>query len=115
DAQVSGTTAADGDAPDADTEMDATLADMAAVAGVEAPRRGVTLTDAQLELVLRYLRHAQDPALASCRKADRDFREAGFRASQERVRTTWRDILTREGAEEHDDQDADDSEDATTA
>lgn len=103
------------DAPDADKEMDATLADMAAVAGVEAPRRGVMLTDAQLELVLRYLRHAQDPALTSCRKADRDFRGAGFRASQERVRTTWRDILTREGAEEHDDQDADDSEDATTA
>ncbi|MFF9638807.1 hypothetical protein ACF1D2_30035 [Streptomyces bacillaris] len=115
DAQVNGTHDADGDADDADTEMDATLADLATVAGVEVPRRGVTLTDAQLELVLRYLRHAQDPALTSCRRADRDFREAGFRASQERVRTTWRDILTREGAEEHDDQDADDSEDATTA
>ncbi|MFD3820163.1 hypothetical protein ACFWRZ_34315 [Streptomyces rubiginosohelvolus] len=115
-AQVNGAPGApdaDGDAPDDDAAMDATLADMASVAGVDAPRRGVTLTDAQLDLVLRYLRHGQDPALSSCRQADRDLRAAGFRASQERVRGTWRDILTREGAEDHDDQDADDPEDST--
>ncbi|MFE1335862.1 hypothetical protein [Streptomyces microflavus] len=116
DAQVNGGPGApdaDADAPDEDKAMDATLADMASVAGVEAPRRGVTLTDAQLDLVLRYLRHDQDPALSSCRQADRDFRKAGFRASQERVRLAWRDILTREGAEYHDDQDAEDPEDST--
>ncbi|MFJ8763059.1 hypothetical protein [Streptomyces cyaneofuscatus] len=120
DAQASGTSAAPGpnggapaDAPDAAATMDATLADMATVAGVEVPRRGVTLTDAQLEIVLRYLRHDQDPALSSCRQADRDFRKAGFKASQERVRVAWRDILTREGAEDHDDQDAEDPEDST--
>ncbi|MEV2264550.1 hypothetical protein AB0J13_38610 [Streptomyces anulatus] len=114
-AQVSGDTDApdaDGDAPDTGAAMDATLADMASVAGVDAPRRGVTLTDAQLDLVLRYLRHAQDPALSSCRQADRDLRKAGFKASQERVRGTWRDLLTREGAEDHDDESADDPEDS---
>ncbi|MFF9691034.1 hypothetical protein [Streptomyces sp. NPDC014623] len=114
-AQVSGDTdasGADGDAPDKNAAMDATLADMAAVAGVDAPRRGVTLTDAQLDLVLRYLRHDQDPALSSCRQADRDLRKAGFRASQERVRGTWRDLLKREGAEDHDDESADDPEDS---
>ncbi|MFF0509159.1 hypothetical protein ACFYUH_37015 [Streptomyces fimicarius] len=116
DAQVSDATTApgeDSDAPADAAAMDATLADLAAVAGIEPPQRGVTLTDAQLDLVLRYLRHDQEPPLASCRKADRDFRAAGFRASQQRVRETWRDLLTREGAEDHDDQDADDPEDST--
>ncbi|MEU5372476.1 hypothetical protein ABZ362_26500 [Streptomyces sp. NPDC005951] len=109
DAQVSGTSGAPGE----DAVMDATLTDMATVAGVEVPRRGVTLTDAQLDLVLRYLRHEQDPALSSCRQADRDFRAAGFKASQERVRGTWKAILTREGAEDSDDESADDPEDST--
>ncbi|MEU9678716.1 hypothetical protein AB0D92_35130 [Streptomyces parvus] len=116
DAQVNDTTTApggDGDAPSDAAGMDATLADMASVAGIEPPQRGVTLTDAQLDLVLRYLRHDQEPPLASCRQADRDLRRAGFRASQQRVRETWRDLLTREGAEDHDDQDADDTEDST--
>lgn len=108
EAQVSGTSGA----PNADAAMDATLRDMATVAGVETPRRGVTLTDAQLDLVLRYLRHEQDPALSSCRQADRDFRAAGFKASQERVRGTWKTILTREGAEDSDEESADDPEDS---
>ncbi|MBK5993360.1 hypothetical protein JHN53_17260 [Streptomyces sp. MBT58] len=116
DAQVNGEPGASGeddDAPGADVVMHATLANMAAATGVETPRRGVTLTDAQLELVLSYLRHNEDPPLDSCRKADRIFRAAGFRASQHRVRETWRDLLTREGVENHDDQDAEDPEDST--
>ncbi|MET9097154.1 hypothetical protein ABZX72_34320 [Streptomyces cyaneofuscatus] len=116
DAQATGASGASGeddDAPGADVVMHATLANMAAAARVETPRPGVTLTDAQLELVLGCLRHNEEPPLASCRKADRLFRAAGFRASQQRVRETWRDLLTREGAEEHDDQDADDTEDST--
>lgn len=116
DAQVTGEPGASGeddDAPGTDVVMHATLANMAAATGAETPRPGVTLTDAQLELVLSYLRHNEEPPLASCRKADRNFRAAGFRASQQRVRETWRDLLTREGAEEHDDQDAEDPEDST--
>lgn len=65
-----------------------TLADLAAVTGVTVPVPGVTLTDEQIDVVLRHLRYSDDPPM-SYRQAVAAFREAGFVGSEERVRRIW--------------------------
>ncbi|KOU20947.1 hypothetical protein ADK52_25505 [Streptomyces sp. WM6372] len=72
-----------------------TLEELAVAAGVDVPEPGVTLTDEQLEVVVRWLRYAMKPP-RSYRQAYAAFREAGFQARENRVRRTWGEIETRE-------------------
>ncbi|MFE7958681.1 hypothetical protein [Streptomyces sp. NPDC057413] len=72
-----------------------TLEQIAAVAGVPVPVPGERLTDAQLEVVLRHLRYADDPPL-SYRQATASFRSAGFVGSEERVRRVWGALMSKE-------------------
>lgn len=72
-----------------------TLEELAAAAGVEVPEPGVTLTDEQLEVVLRWLRYTMKPP-RSYRQAYAAFREAGFQSRENRVRRIWGVIETRE-------------------
>ncbi|MFJ8016218.1 hypothetical protein [Streptomyces sp. NPDC096339] len=72
-----------------------TLEELAAAAGVEVPEPGVTLTDEQLEVVLRWLRYAMEPP-RSYRQAYASFRKLNFQAREHRVRRIWGEIATRE-------------------
>ncbi|WP_327135917.1 hypothetical protein OG311_38105 (plasmid) [Streptomyces sp. NBC_01343] len=74
-----------------------TLEELALVSGVPTPLPGAVLTDAQLEVVIRFQRHRTDPP-SSYRQASTALRAAGFRASEERVRHTWRELMVKEGA-----------------
>lgn len=79
-----------------DTEDSAfTLDELAAVAGVEVPRPGEQLDDAQLDVVLRHLRYREDPP-ASYRQAVAAFRARGFIGSEDRVRPAWRALTSNE-------------------
>ncbi|MER6534329.1 hypothetical protein ABT215_11060 [Streptomyces sp900105755] len=71
------------------------LEELADAAGVDLPQPGATLTDAQLEVVLRWLRYSMEPP-RSYRQAQDDFRRHGFQAREQRVRTTWKAIEARE-------------------
>ncbi|MDT0432899.1 hypothetical protein [Streptomyces salyersiae] len=73
-----------------------TLADLAAVAGELVPQPGEQLTAGQLDVVLRHLRHSDDPPL-SYRQARDAYRRAGFVGSEERIRTAWTALVAREG------------------
>ncbi|MER5584091.1 hypothetical protein ABT090_20965 [Streptomyces asoensis] len=72
-----------------------TLRELAAVEGLDLPQPGATLSDEQLEVVLRWLRYGMEPP-RSYRQAQAEFRAAGFRAREERVRRIWGEIETRE-------------------
>lgn len=72
-----------------------TLPELAQAARVELPQPGVTLSDEQLAVVLRWLRYAMEPP-RSYRQAQDAFRGAGFKAREERVRRIWGEIETRE-------------------
>jgi hypothetical protein len=72
-----------------------TLQELADIEGVTIPEPGVTLSDEQLSVVLRWLRYGMEPP-RSYRQAQKDFRDAGFRAREERVRRIWGEIETRE-------------------
>ncbi|MGW6488147.1 hypothetical protein [Streptomyces sp. NPDC055056] len=72
-----------------------TLAQLAAVAGVPTPEPGETLTNAQMDVVLRHLRYRDDPP-ASYRHASTDYRDAGFVGSEERIRRAWGALLSAE-------------------
>jgi hypothetical protein len=67
------------------------LQELAEAAGVELPQPGATLTDGQLEVVLRWLRYSMEPP-RSYRQAQDDFRMHGFQAREQRIRTTWKAI-----------------------
>lgn len=71
------------------------LAELAAIAGVELPQPGVTLSDEQLAVVLRWLRYGMEPP-RSYRQAQTEFRAHGFKAREERVRRVWGEIETNE-------------------
>lgn len=73
----------------------ATIADIAAVAGVPTPVPGESLTDKQLDVVLRHLRHDADPP-RSYRRAIKAFRDAGYVGGEERVRRAWGELMSRE-------------------
>ena len=89
-------TAADGTA-DTPPAQPVTLTDLATVTGVPTPVPGEPLTDAQLDVVLRYLRYTDDPP-RSYRQARDDFRDRGFVGSEERVRRTWTALIVNEVA-----------------
>lgn len=72
-----------------------TLPDLAAVTGVPTPVPGEPLTDGQLDVVLRHLRYTDDPPL-SYRHARKNFRDAGFVGSEERVRRVWAALMENE-------------------
>ncbi|MFI1367770.1 hypothetical protein [Streptomyces griseochromogenes] len=74
------------------------LAQVAAVAGVETPQPGEPLTEEQLTVVLRWLRHSENPPL-SYRKALAAYRAAGFSAKEERVRKAYAALIDAEDAE----------------
>ncbi|MGW6262553.1 hypothetical protein [Streptomyces sp. NPDC055085] len=81
---------------DRDAERDAvTLAQLATVAGVPTPEPDETLTDGQVDVVLRHLRYRDDPP-ASYRQAVSDYREAGFVGSEKRIRHAWGALLSAE-------------------
>ena len=85
----------------APAEGSMTLQDLADIACVELPQPGVTLSDEQLEVVLRWLRYGMEPP-RSYRQAQTEFRAHGFKAREERVRRIWGEIETREaGAPAH--------------
>ncbi|NUS81021.1 MAG: hypothetical protein HOV70_33095 [Streptomyces sp.] len=71
------------------------LVQVAAVAGVETPQPGEQLTEEQLTVVLRWLRHSENPPL-SYRKALAAYRAAGFAAKEERVRKAYADLVEAE-------------------
>ncbi|MFF6946860.1 hypothetical protein ACFZAS_43095, partial [Streptomyces lavendulae] len=87
-----------------------TLAQLAAVAGVPVPQRGVALSDPQLDVVLRHLRYADDPP-ASYRQARVAFHREGFVGSEQRVRQAWTALAAKDPAaadeEESEDEPAD--------
>jgi hypothetical protein len=72
-----------------------TLQELADIAAVELPQPGVTLSDEQLAVVLRWLRYGMEPP-RSYRQAQAEFRSHGFKAREERVRRTWGEIEERE-------------------
>ncbi|GGW81077.1 hypothetical protein [Streptomyces griseoloalbus] len=72
-----------------------TLQDLADIEGVDLPQPGATLTDEQLAVALRWLRYSMEPP-RSYRQAQAEFRAAGFRAREERVRRIWGEIETNE-------------------
>lgn len=72
-----------------------TLQELADAAGIDLPQPGVTLTDEELAVVLRWLRYTMEPP-RSYRQAQDAFRKAGFRAREERVRRIWGEIETLE-------------------
>lgn len=72
-----------------------TLADVALVASVTVPEPGATLSDAQLVVVLRFLRHSQNPPL-SYRQAATEFRGQGFKGAEDRVREAWTTLMAAE-------------------
>lgn len=61
---------------------------IAAVAGVETPRPDESLTDEQLVVVLRWLRHTEQPP-RSYRKARALFTDLNFVGGERRVRNAW--------------------------
>ena len=61
---------------------------LALAAGVDLPTPGVTLSDEQLAVVIRWLRYTMDPP-RSYRQAADEFRDKGFRAREERIRKAW--------------------------
>jgi hypothetical protein len=71
------------------------LEELAVAADVETPEPGKTLTDEQLEVVVRWLRYGMEPP-RSYRQAYAAFLEAGFRAREGRIRRIWGEIETRE-------------------
>ncbi|MDQ0911227.1 hypothetical protein QFZ22_007212 [Streptomyces canus] len=71
------------------------LAQVAAVAGVETPEPGEPLSEEQLTVVLRWLRHSDNPPL-SYRKALAAYRAAGFSAKEERVRKAYAALIDAE-------------------
>ncbi|WP_149825950.1 hypothetical protein [Streptomyces tailanensis] len=71
------------------------LAEAAAVAGIATPEPGEPLTDEQLTVVLRWLRHSENPPL-SYRKALAAYRAAGFSAKEERVRKAYAALIDAE-------------------
>ncbi|MCX4849828.1 hypothetical protein [Streptomyces sp. NBC_00893] len=83
------------DGEQAPVEGGMTLQELADIEGVELPKPGVTLSDEQLAVVLRWLRYGMDPP-RSYRQGQKDFRDAGFKAREERVRNTWAEIEKRE-------------------
>ncbi|MDR3081046.1 MAG: hypothetical protein LBV60_08980 [Streptomyces sp.] len=74
-----------------------TLQELADIAGVDLPEPGARLSDEQLSVVLRWLRYGMEPP-RSYRQAQAEFRAAGFRAREERVRRVWGEIETNEAA-----------------
>lgn len=73
------------------------LGELADVDGVDLPEPGVTLTDEQLEVVLRWLRYGMEPP-RSYRQAQKEFRRHGFIGGEHRVRRIWGEIETREAS-----------------
>ncbi|MGW2961222.1 hypothetical protein ACWDGI_22515 [Streptomyces sp. NPDC001220] len=74
------------------------LAEVAAVAGVATPEPGEPLSEEQLTVVLRWLRHSDNPPL-SYRKALTAYRAAGFSAKEERVRKAYAALIDAEDAQ----------------
>lgn len=67
------------------------LQELADASGVDLPQPGATLTDEQLEVVLRWLRYGMEPP-RSYRQAQAEFRSHGFQAREQRVRNMWAEI-----------------------
>lgn len=72
-----------------------TLQQLADIAGVDLPQPGVTLSDEQIEVALRWLRYGMEPP-RSYRQARKEFRDSGFVGGEHRVRRIWGEIETRE-------------------
>lgn len=90
-----GETDSEADVEQVPVEDAMTLEELAVAASVDVPEPGVTLTDEQLEVVVRWLRYAMKPP-RSYRQAYAAFKDAGFQARENRVRRTWGEIETRE-------------------
>jgi hypothetical protein len=83
----------------------AAIAELAAVAGVPAPQSGGTVSDEQLDVVLRHLRYSEAPP-DSYRSARDAYRALGFVGSEERIRSSWNALIAKEhGARQSDDVD----------
>ncbi|MBC9728076.1 hypothetical protein [Streptomyces sp. TRM68367] len=65
-----------------------TLEELAAVAGVDVPEPGITLTDEQITVVLRWLRYDMEPP-RSFNQAREAYRKAGFKGAENRIRPLW--------------------------
>ncbi|MEU8979035.1 hypothetical protein [Streptomyces sp. NPDC048309] len=92
-------TASQGEGHAGHTPLDwSALVQVAAVAGVETPEPGEPLSEEQLTVVLRWLRHSDNPPL-SYRKALAAYRAAGFVAKEERVRKAYAALIDAEDAQ----------------
>lgn len=74
-----------------------TLQQLAEIAGVDLPQPGVTLSDEQIEVVLRWLRYGMEPP-RSYRQARKEFRDAKFVGGEHRVRRIWGEIEAHEAS-----------------
>ncbi|MFB8272966.1 hypothetical protein ACFC96_41160 [Streptomyces sp. NPDC055955] len=81
-----------------------TLDELASVAGVPVPAPAQKLSDAQIRVVLRWLRHGTNPP-GGYRPANGQFRKHGFVAAEDRLREQWREVLAQEGADEEETED----------
>ncbi|MCX5584261.1 hypothetical protein [Streptomyces erythrochromogenes] len=73
----------------------ALLDELAVAADVPRPQPGVTLSNTQLAVVIRWLRYTMEPP-RSYRQAAEAFRDVGFQAREQRIRQTWDEIKGRE-------------------
>ncbi|MET7727529.1 hypothetical protein [Streptomyces mirabilis] len=111
--QVSGAIGDGGEESSRRERLLVTVAEIAAVTGVPTPVTGTPLTNEQITVVLRALRHSQDPPMESHRQAAGEFRKLGFLGAEDRVRPLWRELKKREAQEET--EESEESEDADAA
>ncbi|MGP3978965.1 hypothetical protein ACTWQF_34120 [Streptomyces sp. 8N114] len=113
---TSGTGEGDTDTRAAREKRAERLAELASVAGVPTPTPGTELSNEQLLVVMRHLRHSEDPPL-SYRQAEPAFRAEKFIGSAERLRKAWAQVKGEEkaaigdGGRDEDENEDEDSED----
>lgn len=97
--QVSGTNGDEADEASRREQLLVTVSEIAAVTGVPTPVPGGPLTNDQITVVLRAVRHSEDPPIESHRQASVEFRKLGFLGAEDRVRPLWRELKRREAQE----------------
>ncbi|MEU9396915.1 hypothetical protein AB0D86_43860 [Streptomyces sp. NPDC048324] len=110
--QVSGTNGEDAAEASRREQLLVTVSEIAAVTGVPTPVTGAPLTNDQITVVLRALRHSEDPPMESYRQAAGEFRRLGFLGGEDRVRPLWRELKRREAQEESEESEEEAEEDA---
>ncbi|MFJ4717465.1 hypothetical protein [Streptomyces sp. NPDC088785] len=88
-----------------------TLGEVAFLAGVPVPQPGVSLSDGQLDVLLRFQRHSEHPP-SSYRKSRDVLKDAGFKAAEDRVRASWKRVTDKESAMDGENEQAPEEDEA---